>query len=71
MTTKPFKYTPPVKVGDTLKLTIENLGGKGDGISMYKGFAIIIPKTELEKSYTVRIVKVFNKYAFAEVKNGI
>lgn len=61
------KYTPPVKAGETYDVTIQNLGEKGDGIAKINKFAVIIPGTEIDKTYKIRIKKVLDKYAFAEI----
>lgn len=61
------KYTAPVKVGDEITVTIQNLGSKGDGITRHKEFVIIVPNTQIEQQHKIKIIKVFEKYAFGEV----
>lgn len=58
---------PPVKIFEEIKITIISIGTKGDGIGRYEGFVIITPETETEKTYKVKIIKVFPNYAIAEV----
>ena len=61
-----MEYTQPVKVGDELEVTVFNIGEKGDGISRYENFVIILPESEVGKTYNVRINKVFEKFAIAK-----
>lgn len=69
------KYTQPVKVGDELKVQIENIGEKGDGISRHENFVIIIPNGEIDEYYKIRIQKVFKNWALGDIievnENGI
>lgn len=44
-----------------------DLGTKGDGIAKHDNFVIIIPATEVGKTYKIQIRKVFEKYAVGEV----
>lgn len=57
-------YTQPVKVGDIITVEIENIGEKGDGVAKYKDFVIIVPNTNVEEKYIIKILKVFKSYAF-------
>lgn len=60
-------YTQPVKTNQQLTITIENIGEKGDGISKHQNFVIITPNTQLEKTYKIKIKKVFNRWALGEI----
>ena len=60
-------YTQPVKVGDNVIESIINIGEKGDGVAKKDNFVIIVPKGELNKRYNLRIKKVFEKYAIADI----
>lgn len=62
-------YDKPVKVGDEIEITIENLGSKGDGVARVGNskFVIMVPQTEIDKTYKIKITRVFPKQAFAEV----
>lgn len=62
-----MSYNKPLKVGDIVTVCIENLGEKGDGIARYENFAIIIPHTEIDKAYKVRIKKVFPTFCIGEL----
>src|SRR3989338_7552195 len=57
----------PVKVGDEIDVKIEAVGEKGDGIGKVSGFVIFVPGTEVGKTYKIRITRVLQKVAFAEV----
>ena len=59
-------YNKPVKATDELQVTIINLGERGDGIAEVDKFIIIVPETQLDKTYKIRIKKVFPKYAIAQ-----
>ena len=57
----------PVKVGEEVEVTIEAVGTKGDGIAKKEGFVIFVPNTSKGDTVTIRITKVLNNMAFAEV----
>lgn len=63
-----MKTTKPVEQDQILQVTIENLGKKGDGIARITNdrFVIIIPKTEPNKQYVIKITRLFDKFAIAE-----
>ena len=53
-----------IKKDDIIELKIESIGMKGDGVGNVKGLIIMVPKTEIDKTYEVRITGVYQKYAF-------
>lgn len=57
---------PPVQVGNRIQIHIDNIGTKGDGITIWKKFIIITPNTIKGRTYNVTITKVLNTYAFAK-----
>lgn len=57
----------PVRVGETYDVTIDAVGGKGDGIARVKGFVVFVPGTKQGETVKVRITKVLEKIGFAEV----
>ena len=57
----------PINVGDELDVTIEAVGGKGDGIAKIKGFVIFVPGTKQGETVKIKINKVLRKVGFAEV----
>jgi predicted RNA-binding protein with TRAM domain len=65
----------PVKIGDILKLGIRGFGTDNDPLFNYKNFVIILKNYEknslrLNTLIEIRITKVFQHYAFAEMTNG-
>ena len=61
--------TPPVKEGEELESKCISIGKKGDGIFKFENFVIIAPKTEVGKTYKLKIKKVLSSISFAEVVN--
>ncbi len=57
----------PVKVGEEYDVTIEGVGGKGDGIAKIKGFVLFIAGAKKGENVKIRITKVFRNVGFAEV----
>ena len=57
----------PVKVGEEVEVTIEAVGAKGDGIAKKEGFVIFVPNAAKGDTVMIRITKVLNNMAFAEV----
>ena len=57
----------PVKVGEEYDVTIEGVGGKGDGIAKIKGFVLFIAGAKKGETVKIRITKVFRNVGFAEV----
>jgi len=55
------------KVGEIFVATIEGVGEKGDGVAKKNGFVVFVPGTETGDNVKIRITKVLNKFAFAEV----
>ncbi len=59
--------TPPVNVGETYDVSINAVGGKGDGIARIKGFVVFVPGAQQGQQVKIRITKVLPKVGFAEV----
>lgn len=57
----------PVKVGDELDVTIDAVGGKGDGLAKKDGFVLFVPNTKEGDRVKIRVTKVLRKVGFAEV----
>lgn len=57
----------PVKENQILNVRIESIGAKGDGIAKVNGLAVIVPNTKADKEYTVKITKLKERFAFAEI----
>ena len=59
---------PPVDVGETRTVEIDNIVDQGDGIARVdRGYVLIIPDTEVGDRVTVRIENTTENVAFAEV----
>ena len=62
--------TPPIEEGQVIDdLMIIGLGRKGDGIGKVNNFVVIIPQTEVNQTYKVKITKVMSTVAFGEIHN--
>lgn len=57
----------PVRVGEEYDVEVLALGSKGDGYAKVGNFAVFIAGTEVGMTYHVRIKKVIQKCAFADV----
>ncbi len=57
----------PVRVGEECKVSIDAVGGKGDGIAKVKGFVLFVPGVKKGDYVKVRITKVLEKVGFAEL----
>ena len=63
-------FYKPVTEGDIVEVNIESVGTKGDGIGKIKGFVIIVPNANEGETVKVKIIRVLNKMAFAELYDG-
>ncbi len=57
----------PVKVGETYEVSINAIGGKGDGIARVKGFVLFVPNVKKGSYVKIKVTKVLQNVAFAEV----
>jgi len=57
----------PVKEGDIVEVRCEGKGEKGDGICKIDGFVIIVPGTEIDQTYKIKVNAVRAKLAFGEI----
>ena len=64
---RPQSNFAPVKVGDELEVTIDAVGGKGDGLAKKDGFVLFVPNTKEGDHVKIRVTKVLRKVGFAEV----
>jgi len=60
------RLTAPVSEGDTVEVTIEDIGSEGDGIAKVEGFTLFVAGVEEGETVEVRIDDVKPKYAFAQ-----
>ena len=62
-----FRHSP-VKVGEQYDVTIEAISNRGDsGVAKIEGFVIFVPGTKVDDKVKVKITKVGNGYATAEL----
>ena len=62
-----FRHSP-VKVGEQYDVTIEAISNRGDsGVAKIEGFVIFVPGTKVNDKVKVKINKVGNGYATAEL----
>jgi len=66
MPTKKFETPKPVSVGDTVDVTIESVGGQGDGIAKVSGFVVFVKGAKKDDRIKVKITDVKRTYAVAE-----
>ncbi len=58
---------PPVTVGEIYEVSINAVGGKGDGIAKVKGFVVFVSGVQPGDYVKIRITKVLPKVGFAEM----
>lgn len=65
----------PVRVGEKLRLAVERIGKNGDPVMFYEGLIIFLKDNSrkgfpLGMQIEVKITKVKEKFAFAELVHG-
>ncbi|NYZ76801.1 TRAM domain-containing protein [Candidatus Micrarchaeota archaeon] len=63
---KKFETPKPVSVGDVVDITVESVGGQGDGIAKIEGFVVFIKGAQKGESCKVKIIDVKRTYAVGE-----
>jgi len=59
---------PPVEIGETRYVEIEDIGKQGDGIArVERGYVIIVPGAEVDERVKVEITEVKSNFAVGEV----
>jgi 23S rRNA (uridine2552-2'-O)-methyltransferase len=58
--------TAPVRAGDELEVTVEDVGREGDGIAKVDGFTLFVPGTQAGDEVRVKVDDVKPRFAFAE-----
>lgn len=61
-----FDLPKPVAVGDEIEVTIESVGGRGDGIAKVEGFVIFVKGATKGERCRVKITDVRRTHALAE-----
>ena len=56
-----------IKQGDLIDIKVEFVGKKGDGVAKVDDYVIFVPTRKEGDSLNVKIIKVLDKVAFAEV----
>jgi 23S rRNA (uridine2552-2'-O)-methyltransferase len=60
------RLTAPVREGDQLEVTIEDIGSEGDGIAKVEGYTLFVSGVEEGATVTVRVDDVKPNYGFAQ-----
>ncbi|MFW5955868.1 MAG: SAM-dependent methyltransferase [Halorhabdus sp.] len=60
------RLTAPVRKGDRLEVTIEDVGEEGDGIAKVEGFTLFVSGVQKGETVTVRVDDVKPRYGFAQ-----
>jgi len=60
------RLTAPVREGDQLEVTIEDVGSEGDGIAKVEGYTLFVSGVEEGDELTVRVDDVKPNYGFAQ-----
>ena len=60
----------PVRRGQEIDVTIDDIGNRGDGIARIQNFLIFVPQGKIGERLRVRIVSVGRKFAISE-RTGI
>lgn len=63
---KTIDLPKPVKEGDVIEVTIESVGGKGDGMAKKDGFVIFVPNAKKGETMKVKIVSLKRTFGIAE-----
>ena len=64
----PPEPQPPVEIGETRYVEIEDIGKQGDGIArVERGYVIIVPGAEVGERVKVEITEVKSNFAVGEV----
>ena len=58
---------PPVQVGEAYDVSIDAVGGKGDGIARIRGFVLFVPGVKKGDYVKIKVTKVLQNVGFAEV----
>ena len=58
---------PPIEEGEILTLTCISMGKKGDGVFKHQNFVIMVPNTEEEQEYKIKVTRVLPTVGFGIV----
>ena len=66
--TSPSEPQPPVEVGETRYVEIEDIGKQGDGIArVERGYVIIVPGAEVGERVKIEVSEVKSNFAVGEI----
>ena len=66
--TAPSEPQPPVDVGETRYVEIEDIGKQGDGIArVERGYVIIVPGADVGERVKVEVTEVKSNFAVGEI----
>jgi predicted RNA-binding protein with TRAM domain len=60
-------FRKPVSMGEEYDVEVTEVSRRGDGLARVEGFVLFIPGTKPGQKVKVRVVKMGNRYAIAEV----
>ncbi|WP_440007080.1 SAM-dependent methyltransferase [Halomicrococcus sp. SG-WS-1] len=60
------RLTAPVREGDRLEVTIEDVGSEGDGVAKVENYTLFVPGTEEGETVEIRVDQVKPRFGFAE-----
>ncbi len=63
---KKFQAPKPVSVGDVVDVSIESVGGQGDGIAKVEGFIVFVKEARKGERCRVKITDVKRTFAVGE-----
>ncbi|MFC4246781.1 TRAM domain-containing protein [Natribaculum luteum] len=67
-TSAPSEPQPPVEVGETRYVEIEDIGKQGDGIArVERGYVIIVPGAEVGERVKIEVTEVKSNFAVGEI----
>ncbi|UTF53322.1 TRAM domain-containing protein [Natronosalvus rutilus] len=67
-TTSPSEPQPPVNVGETRYVEIEDIGKQGDGIArVERGYVIIVPGADVGDRVKIEVSEVKSNFAVGEI----
>ncbi|WP_408959608.1 TRAM domain-containing protein [Natrinema sp. 74] len=66
--TAPSEPQPPVDVGETRYVEIEDIGKQGDGIArVERGYVIIVPDADVGERVKIEVTEVKSNFAVGEI----
>ena len=67
-TSRPAEPQPPVEIGETRYVEIEDIGKQGDGIArVERGYVIIVPGADVGERVKIEVSEVKSNFAVGEI----